>query len=241
MYKLLVSIPKRLNFCLILCCFWTFSVNAGAEESVDPWEGLNRSIYKFNDIADRYLLKPVAKVYQKVTPQFIDSSISRFFDNLAEPASALNSLLQAKPLDSSKTIGRFLVNTTVGLVGFIDIATRWGIEQRPEDFGQTLAVWGVESGPYLMLPFYGPSTIRDTSGKVVDVYSDPVTYVDDVSTRNSIKAVDVIDTRADFLSAEELISGDRYVFIRDAYLQRRDFLIKDGVVEDSFGDFEDEE
>ncbi len=170
-----------------------------------------------------------------------DSSISRFFDNLAEPASALNSLFQAKPLDSSKTLGRFLVNTTVGLAGFIDIATKWGIEQQPEDFGQTLAVWGVGPGPYIMLPFYRPSTIRATSGKLVDVYSDPVTYVDHVRTRNTAKAVDVIDTRADFLGAEKLISGDRYVFIRDAYLQRRDFLINDGVVEDSFGDFEDEE
>lgn len=217
-----------------------------ANDDKDPLERFNRAIYKFNDVADRYFLKPIAKVYQKVTPQFVDNGISHFFINLTEPLSAVNALLQGKVINSGREVGRFVINSTIGVVGFMDVATKMGIESQPEDFGQTLAVWGVGSGPYLMLPFLGPSNFRDAGGKVVDTYSSPLTYIEDVRTRNTLKGMEIIDIRADLLSAESLISGDRYVFIRDAYLQRRDYLIHDGDIEDDFGfddfdDFGDEE
>ncbi len=241
--------PTRGLFSFTVLAFivalFTNSTKAEELENVDPWEGFNRSIYKFNDVADRYALKPVAKVYDKITPQFIDSGITRFFDNLLEPASMLNALLQGKVVDAGKIFGRFIINTTAGLAGTMDVATKLGVEAMPEDFGQTLAVWGVESGPYLVLPLLGPSTLRDAFSRPVDTYTDPVTYVDHVRTRNSAKVIDLIDVRSDLLGTESLISGDRYVFIRDAYLQRRAFLVSDGEMEDSFeddfGDFDDEE
>ncbi len=207
----------------------------------DPWEPLNRKIYVFNDYADRYALKPLAKGYQAVTPQFVEDGIHNVYANLGEVSTFLNSLLQAKFKNSAETGGRFLVNTTVGLVGFFDVASKMGLEQHNEDFGQTLGYWGVHAGPYLMVPLLGPRTLRDGFGSVADSYSDPLPYaVDHVPTRNQLLAVRVIDTRAQLLRAEELISGDRYIFLRDAYLQRRQFLINDGAVSDTFGsdDFE---
>jgi len=202
----------------------------------DPLEGFNRTIFGFNDGVDTYFFKPVAKSYRYITPDFVETGVSNFFSNVLEIRNLLNAGLQAKGKKTLIHTGRFLVNSTLGLFGFIDVAQHMGLKKQDgEDFGQTMAVWGVGSGPYVVLPFFGPSTFRDTVGIPADVYADPVTYIGHVSTRNSFTAGELIDTRANLLDVEELLSGDRYIFIRDAYLQRRTFLINDGKVEDSFG------
>jgi len=202
----------------------------------DPLEGFNRTMFSFNDGVDTYFFKPVAKGYRYVTPNFVETGVSNFFSNILEIRNLLNSGLQAKGKKTLVHTGRFLLNSSLGLFGLIDVAQHMGLEKQDgEDFGQTLAVWGVGSGPYVVWPFFGPSTVRDTVGIPADIYADPNTYIGHVRTRNSFTAGELIDTRANLLNAEELLSGDRYVFIRDAYLQRRTFLINDGKVEDSFG------
>lgn len=208
-----------------------------AAPNPDPWESFNRKIYTFNDYADRYFLKPVAKGYDWVTPQFLQDGIHNMFDNVGEVGNIANSLLQAKFHDTANDTARLLVNSTVGLVGFFDVASRLGLEEHEEDFGQTLGYWGVGPGPFIVVPLLGPRSVRDGFGTVADAYSDPIPYLfdNDVPTRNSLLGLRVIDGRAQLLDAEELISGDRYIFLRDAYLQRREFLVKDGEVEDSFG------
>lgn len=205
----------------------------------DPWEGFNRKVFAFNDFADRYVLKPAAKGYQAVTPQFLEDGFHNMFSNLGEVNSILNSLLQAKFRNTADNTGRLLINSTVGLLGFFDVASKLGIDSHDEDFGQTLGYWGVNPGPYVVLPLLGPRTTRDAFGSIPDGYADPLPYlVDHVPTRNEIFAGRVIDTRASLLQAEELVTGDRYIFLRDAYLQRRNFLVNDGMVEDTFGEDE---
>lgn len=219
---------------------------AAADKEVanpDPWEPFNRKIYVFNDYLDRYFLKPVAKGYEAVTPQFLEDGVHHMFSNVGEVSNFLNSLLQAKFKNTAESGGRFVVNSTIGLLGFFDVASKMGMQVHEEDFGQTLGYWGVHSGPYLVVPFFGPRTVRDGFGSIADTYTDPVSQeIDHVPTRNEVLAVRVVDTRAQLLKAEELISGDRYIFIRDAYLQRRQFLVNDGAVQDSFGgdDFMDD-
>ena len=205
----------------------------------DPWEGFNRRVFGFNDFLDRNALKPVAQGYQWITPDPVEHGITNVFDNLREISTIVNGVLQWKWDTAANSSGRFLVNSTVGLVGIFDVAKGWGMERKDggEDFGQTLAVWGVGSGPYLVLPFFGPSTVRDSAGTVVNNFTlvDPVTYIDDNDTELGVRFLRIIDTRARLLSAEELLSGDRYSFVRDAFLQRRDYVISDGKVEDDFG------
>ncbi|SEA34484.1 MlaA family lipoprotein [Microbulbifer marinus] len=203
----------------------------------DPWEGYNRAMFRFNDTADRWVLKPVATSYRQITPIFLQYGISNFFDNMREVTNSLNSVLQGKWGQAGNDAGRFLVNTTVGVAGFFDVAQHIGLEEGDgEDFGQTLAVWGVPSGPYLVLPFLGPSTARDAPGRVVDIYTNPLTYVDHDPTLYALKLTDIIQTRASLLKVESLLQGDRYVLLRDAYMQRREFLINDGAEQDDFGD-----
>lgn len=226
---------------LVLSVTAAISVQAVAAENAntnpDPWEPFNRKIYVFNDYLDRYFLKPVAKGYQTVTPQFVEDGVHHMFSNVGEVGNMLNSLLQAKFVNTAESGGRLIVNSTIGLLGFFDVASKMGMQQHDEDFGQTLGYWGVSSGPYLVVPFLGPRTIRDGAGSIADSFTDPVAEgIDHVPTRNELLGVRVIDTRAQLLKAEELVTGDRYIFIRDAYLQRRQFLINDGVVQDNFGD-----
>ena len=205
-------------------------------ESVDPLEGFNRAVFGFNDGVDTYFLKPVTKGYRFITPDFIENRISNFFDNLLEVGNIVNALLQGKGAEAANYTGRFAFNTTIGLAGFFDVADDVGLVKTDgEDFGQTLGAWGVESGPYIVLPFLGPSTLRDGLSFPVNNYLDPVSHIDHVPTRNQLMFLEIVDTRAGLLDAEKMISGDRYVFIRDAYLQRREYLVKDGVVEDTFG------
>jgi phospholipid-binding lipoprotein MlaA len=203
----------------------------------DPWEGFNRGVYTFNDGVDRFFLKPVAQGYQAITPDPVEDGIGNVFSNLFEVRNIINDVLQWKWGQAANDTGRFLVNSTVGIVGLFDVAQHMGMPENDggEDFGQTLAVWGVGSGPYLVIPFLGPSTLRDGAAMPVDMQMDLVSYIDHVPTRNTTYGVRIVDTRASLLEAEKLMSGDRYTFMRDAYLQRREYVINDGAVEDDFG------
>lgn len=201
----------------------------------DPWEGFNRRVFAFNEVVDRYALKPVAQGYDYVTPDPVQKSVGNVFSNLGEIRTAINSVLQGKPANAGIATGRFLINSTVGVLGIFDVAGRLELVGRKEDFGQTLGVWGVGEGPYLVLPLLGPSTVRDTAGLPADIYTSPLAYVDSDRVRYGMLALDVIDTRASFLEQEKLLRGDRYTFLRDGYLQRRRFEVADGELgEDPF-------
>ena len=221
-----------------------FTLNTSAQDSeYDPWEGFNRAVFSFNEGADKIIGKPLAKGYRAITPDPVEHSISRMFSNLGEVRNVLNNLLQGKLGMAANDGGRFLINSTIGVLGMFDVADKVGLLRSDgEDFSQTLAHWGVDRGPYLMLPFMGPSSLRAVVSLPLDTYADPVTYIDDVPTRNSILFLDLIELRASLLDSEGLISGDKYIFLREAYLQRREYLINDGVIEDdTFDDFEDED
>ncbi len=198
----------------------------------DPFEGLNRAVFAFNDVLDTYALRPVALGYHYITPDFMEAGVGNFFDNLGEVSNVLNNGLQGKFTDAGGALSRLALNTTIGLLGLFDVATEMGLEQHDEDFGQTLGVWGVSSGPYLMLPLLGPSTVRDTAGLVVDYAADPVNWLDDQGDKNAASIIRVVDARSRLLASESLISGDKYSFIRDAYMQRREFSISDGEITD---------
>lgn len=213
---------------------------AKAKGGPDPWEDFNRSVYRFNDRIDRHVLKPVAKGYQKVTPRAVRTGVTNFFRNLKMPVVMLNDLLQGKPLAAGQDLSRFVVNSTVGIAGVFDPSTKFGIPRNDEDFGQTLGKWGVSSGPYLVLPFLGPSSVRDGAGFGVDVVTDPVTFELEEGVTAGLWAVKLVNTRSNLLEVEEIIQGDRYLFLRDLYLQSREFAVKDGRVEsDPFLDEEE--
>lgn len=206
------------------------------ENDVDPWEDFNRKVFAFNDWFDGYIFRPAAKVYDTFTPQFVKSGVGNFFNNIGEIPTIGNDLLQGKVSRAASATGRFVINTTLGLAGTVDVATEFGLEAHDEDFGQTLAVWGAPAGPYVVLPFLGPSTVRDTGAMVGDWGTDVMSHIDNIETRNSLRALEILDLRASFLTADELMMGDRYIFMRDAYIQSRDYEIADGEVEvDEFG------
>lgn len=221
---------------VILCLLLLSSSLSVATETKDPWEGMNRQVFAFNEVADRFVLKPVAKGYKKVTPSIVDRGIGNVFRNIGEVKNFAHDLLQGKPKNAMIDSARFLINSTVGLLGIFDVASHIGLELEPEDFGQTLAVWGVDSGPYLVLPFLGPSTLRDGVGYGADSYVSVMRSLKPERLRHALTAVELIQLRAGLLSSEELLSGDRYTFLRDAYLQRRQFLISDGEYQDDFAD-----
>jgi phospholipid-binding lipoprotein MlaA len=208
----------------------------------DPWERFNRASFKFNDSLDRAILRPVAKGYVKVTPRVVRTGISNALSNLDTVTTIVNDALQGKMKQAGRDSARFLMNSTLGLGGLFDPASAAGLENNDEDFGQTLGKWGVKSGPYLMLPVLGPSTLRDTFARVPDQFTDPVNYLEDDSTRYIIRAFDILDLRADLLSLDEQLarSYDRYAFVRNAYLQRREFKVMDGNVEDQSLELEEE-
>jgi phospholipid-binding lipoprotein MlaA len=218
-------------------CLWTglamLPLAAQAADE-DPWEGVNRAIFRFNDTVDTYALKPIAQGYEFITPQFLEDGIHNMFKNIGEVTNFANDVLQAKPEAAGVDTARLIFNTTFGLLGFFDVGTKMGLQRNDEDFGQTLGHWGVQSGPFVMLPFFGPSTVRDALAKYPDSYTQPYRYIDYVPTRNTAFGVSVVDTRASLLSAEKLINGDKYIFIRNAYLQNREFKVKDGKVVDDF-------
>ncbi|MBL8520470.1 MAG: VacJ family lipoprotein [Betaproteobacteria bacterium] len=199
----------------------------------DPLEGLNRATHAFNDAADRAVLKPVARGYKAVTPDAVRSGISNVFSNLGDVATGLNNVLQGKPREGASDFGRFVVNSTLGVLGLFDVATPMGLDRHDEDFGQTLGKWGVGPGPYLVLPFMGPSTLRDAVGRGVDSQAGWSKQVDHVRTRNATMGVELVNLRASLLGAGETLEEaalDKYQFLRDAYLQRRLRLVHDGKV-----------
>ena len=190
----------------------------------DPFEPFNRTVYNFNDGVDRAVLKPVATVYRDATPQLVRTGVTNFFSNLGDLGSLINNALQGKGVETTDTLFRLTTNTVFGLGGIFDVATDLGIERHKEDFGQTLGVWGLDSGPFVMLPLFGPSTVRDTAGMVVDSHVDLVSQAHDVSARNSLTVLRVVNLRANLLAAGDLLEQsalDKYSFTRDVYLQRR--------------------
>ncbi|MFA9438554.1 VacJ family lipoprotein [Uliginosibacterium sp. sgz301328] len=197
----------------------------------DPFEPFNRDMYNFNSSLDRTFIKPVAEAYVDVTPRPARVNVSNFFGNLADIWIGVNNLLQGKPGDAASDLGRVVVNSTVGILGFFDIASEIGLDKHDEDFGQTLGVWGVGDGPFLVLPLFGPRTTRDAFGLIPDTYAALPGYIDDIPTRNIVRGVGFVSLRADLLGTETTLSEaalDEYSFVRDFYLRRRANLIRDG-------------
>jgi phospholipid-binding lipoprotein MlaA len=218
------------------------SIPSGKPDPRDPLERFNRSVFKFNDALDRAVARPVAKAYVKVTPRVVRTGIGNVFNNLNTLGTAVNDVLQGKMRQAGRDSARFLMNSTLGLGGLFDPASAAGLELNDEDFGQTFGKWGIEAGPYLMLPFLGPSTFRDTVGRLVDQFTYPPTYLEDDSTRYLIRGVGLVDMRADLLDLDEQLdqSYDRYAFVRNAWLQRREFQVTDGeIAEDPSLELED--
>jgi phospholipid-binding lipoprotein MlaA len=228
-------------FALLILLCGCASTNA---PKADPFEGLNRATYAFNDATDRALLKPIAQGYKAVTPDFFRAGVSNAFSNLGDVAVSLNNFLQGKPREGVSDVGRFLVNSTLGLLGLFDLATPMGLESHNEDFGQTLGKWGVGPGPYLVIPFMGPSTLRDSLGRVVDSQAGWGSQVDHVRTRNAVRGFELVNVRASLLGAGESLDQaalDKYQFLRDAYLQRRLRMVNDGrVTQDQLDKLDDD-
>jgi len=202
----------------------------------DPLEGVNRTFFNINEKVDEVALKPIALTYSK-TPDPIKNGITNFFRNLKEIDNTLNQVLQGKPKYAANDFSRFLINSTLGLGGILDPASSMGLERHDEDFGQTLGLWGVSPGPYLMVPFLGPSSTRDLLSRPISSFLEVTFHMDDSNVRLSLSALDAIETRERLLDVESLLSGDKYNFVRDSYSQSREYEIKDGLnVEDAFTD-----
>ncbi|WP_229418096.1 VacJ family lipoprotein [Massilia sp. Root351] len=197
----------------------------------DPYEGFNRSMFKFNDAVDQAALKPAATAYKNVLPTFVQTGVNNFFGNLSDVWSAANGFMQGKGEQGMSDVMRVALNSTFGLLGVLDIASEAGLQKHNEDFGQTLGYWGVQSGPYLMLPLLGPSTVRDTVALPLDIKADPWGYKDPVNVRNIGSVTRVIDKRAGLLDATSLMEEaalDRYEFVRDSFLQARESKVFNG-------------
>jgi phospholipid-binding lipoprotein MlaA len=197
----------------------------------DPLEPVNRGIYSFNSTFDHYLFRPIARGYDAVTPAPVKQGVSNVFQNMADAQSVVNSALQGKAAKAGDDLGRVIINTTLGLGGIFDHASAMGIERGNEDFGQTLGHWGIGPGPYLVLPFLGPSSVRDFGGRLVDSQIDPLGAVSSVRVRNTLQGLRVVDTRVSLFPFDQLLAQaalDRYTFTRSAYLQRRESLVLDG-------------
>ncbi len=228
MHKTLLKLLTALTLAMLFTA-------CASQANKDPLESINRGIYKFNDVADKAVIKPVAKGYKAVAPTPVRVGFNNFFNNLRTITSVFNNLLQFKFANAFSEAGRFVINSTFGLAGFIDVAGMDKIPVHKEDFGQTLGYWGVGNGAYLVLPFIGPSTVRDTTGLVVDTVStDPITYthnIGEIRLHNQLRAAQFLDKRTELLDATDLVdeaSLDPYAFMRDSYLQHRENAIKDG-------------
>jgi len=204
---------------------------AAAPSKVDPLEPMNRVMYDIHDVADKVVMKPIAEGYVAIVPAIMRKAVNNVFNNIDDLFSGLNGLLQGKLDKAGNDFGRVLLNTTFGGLGINDLASDLGIERGMEDFGQTFAVWGIPQGPYLFVPLVGPSTVRDGTGLLVRIYLGPVGFIPDVAVRNSLYGLGAVDIRAQLLEAGDLVNDaalDKYTFIRNAYLQRRRYLIFDG-------------
>jgi phospholipid-binding lipoprotein MlaA len=219
------------RYCLVLLAIVLTGCASTAKNPQDPWEGYNRAMFSVNDKIDQVALKPAATVYKKVLPQFAQNGVGNFFGNIGDVSTALNNFLQARVGDGMSDVGRILFNTTFGVVGLFDVATPSGFAKHDQDFGQTLGRWGVKSGPYLVLPLIGLTTTRDGAAMIVDLETDLWSYKYPVRWRNFGSVIRVVDHRAYILDSSTLIEDaalDRYEFVRDAYLQRRESKIYKG-------------
>ncbi len=233
-----MSIFGRWFQLVTLCCLLVSNtVFADEVNKADPWEGYNRAMFSFNDAVDRALIKPVTKGYRFIMPDFAERGVNNFFENISDVVTFFNNVLQGKPKEAAQDFSRVVVNTTIGIGGLIDVASAMDIPKHDEDFGQTLGVWGVESGPYLVLPFLGPSSLRDGVALIPDAMVDPLQQVGDEDTNTALQVLRVLDNRSEFMKAEEVVTGDRYIFIRDAYLQKRRFEVHDGTLPFNPDDF----
>ena len=202
------------------------------EEINDPFEELNRDIFIFNEKLDEKLLKPAAITYRKVTPQFARTGVTNFFNNLEEIDTTINQVLQGEIKYAFNDAGRFVINSTIGLFGLIDVASKMGLEKHEEDFGQTLGVWGFDSGPYIMIPFLGPSNPRDLLSRPISSFLSGTFAMEDNDVKITLVGIDALETRERLLDAETLIIGDKYIFVKDAYIQSREYEINNGSTED---------
>ena len=202
------------------------------EEINDPFEDLNRDIFIFNEKLDEKLLKPAALTYRKVTPQFARTGVTNFFNNLEEIDTTINQVLQGEIKYAFNDAGRFVINSTIGLFGLIDVASKMGLEKHEEDFGQTLGVWGFDSGPYIMIPFLGPSNPRDLLSRPISSFLSGTFAMEDNDVKITLIGIDALETRERLLDAETLIIGDKYIFVKDAYIQSREYEINNGSTED---------
>lgn len=210
----------------------------------DPLESMNRGIYKFNDTADKAVIKPIAGAYKAVVPSPVRTGVNNFFTNLGTFTSLINNILQLELGKAMDNAGRLVINSTIGIGGLIDVASMDDVPRHKADFGQTLGKWGVGSGAYLVLPFIGPSTFRDTAGLTVDtLYFDPIQYTNHVRVRNQLRLLSFIDLRSQYLPASDLIDDaalDPYIFMREAYLQRREQFVT-GQASSEYDDFDDDD
>jgi phospholipid-binding lipoprotein MlaA len=225
-----VSITKTALLSVIMIV--SFAVQAN--DAADPLEKVNRKIHGFNDVLDTVALKPLAKGYKAITPDIIEAGVGNFFANIRDVGTMVNNVLQFKFADAGIDLARVAFNTTIGLGGLIDVSSGMGLEKHAEDFGQTLGAWGVPAGPYVVLPFFGPSSLRDAPASFVPL--DAWRYVEDVPTRNVGYSVRLLDNRAQLFNAEALISGDEYIFIRDAYLGLREQAVRNGAIDETFNE-----
>ena len=212
-------------------CWMALASAAQAQSERDPMEGWNRAVFGFNDGLDRAVLKPLATGYKAVVPELVRNGVSNVFNNVGDGWSAINQLLQGKPVAAAQMTMRVATNTLFGIAGLFDVASDLGIERQPEDFGQTLGRWGVAAGPYIVLPLLGPSSLRETAALPVDMQWRPAALSNDSGTRVGISALQLIDVRTGLLGASRIldeIALDKYVFVRDAYLSRRRSQVYDG-------------
>jgi phospholipid-binding lipoprotein MlaA len=203
----------------------------GPPHAQDPWERYNRGMYAFNDKVDRQFLKPVAITYQEGMPDFVREGVSNFFNNVQDLGTGANNLLQGKFGEGVTDLGRFAFNTVIGIGGLWDVATPAGLEKHNEDFGQTLGWWGVPTGPYFIIPLFGPSTLRDAPARWIDPSFAYNRGIDAIAVRNSLFGLDIVRSRADLLKAEKVLDEaalDKYTFTRDAWMQRRRNQVFDG-------------
>jgi phospholipid-binding lipoprotein MlaA len=234
---MLTTSSMRAALCIIMVCSSSACVTLPPNSKPvpqDPWESWNRGVYKFNDVLDRAFAKPVAKTYVRFVPHPIRTGVSNFFDNLSTTTVMINDALQGKFKASANDLGRFLLNSTVGLAGLLDPATSAGLDKNNEDFGQTLGHWGVHPGPFFELPVLGPSDVRDAPARLVDAYTNPHAYIRNTYWKWGLYGAYLVDARANLLSLDDTVQRvyDPYAFVRDAYLQRRAYLVSDGKVKD---------
>ena len=221
---------------LLIVSLLVLSFSAKSQD-YDPWMRLNKHFFYVNDYFDQLLVRPVALTYTNVTPRFFQVGVGNVFDNLQDVNVAINDFLQFKIEDGLSDSGRIIVNSTVGIGGILDVATSMGLYRNEEDFGQTLGVWGFDAGPYVFLPVFGASNLRDSVGMIIDALFNPIRYIENIESRYALYLSDELDFRSSLLAYDELIIGDRYLFVREAYIQNREYVVNDGEVINEFGDF----